>query len=68
MLRCDGHDGKRRRGSRGGQMDIRSRGTSQSAMQAMCVLKANDGLKSVSMILDGDDAPRSKTARELEKL
>ncbi|CAK0896491.1 unnamed protein product [Prorocentrum cordatum] len=35
---------------------------------APCVLKANGGRKYVSLLPEDDEAPRSKTAKELEKL
>ncbi|CAK0823905.1 unnamed protein product [Prorocentrum cordatum] len=39
-----------------------------AVMAAMYALKTNGGLKSVSLILEDDEAPRSKAAKELEKL
>ncbi|CAK0823847.1 unnamed protein product, partial [Prorocentrum cordatum] len=39
-----------------------------TAMAATYALKTNGGLKSVSLILEDEEAPRSKTAKELEKL
>jgi len=39
-----------------------------SLMQAMYHLKMNGGLKAVNVILEDDHAPRSKAAKELEKM
>ncbi|CAK0846574.1 unnamed protein product [Prorocentrum cordatum] len=39
-----------------------------AATSALHVLKANGGVKSASLILEDDEAPRSKTAKELEKM